>query len=78
MTSGPARPKGWRLVFERRTAPVIEPLMGYTGRGDTLTFRVASDNRRHGYRSEHPHWERTISSAKERPKSAVGGFVVGT
>ncbi|MGX9576818.1 NADH dehydrogenase ubiquinone Fe-S protein 4 [Mesorhizobium sp. f-mel] len=36
MTSG-ARPKGWRLVFERRTAPVIEPLMGYTGGGDTLT-----------------------------------------
>jgi hypothetical protein len=38
MTSGGrARPKGWRLVFERRTAPVIEPLMGYTGSGDTLT-----------------------------------------
>ncbi|MER8707445.1 ETC complex I subunit [Mesorhizobium sp. M1088] len=37
MTSGRARPKVWRLVFERRTAPVIEPLMGYTGSGDTLT-----------------------------------------
>lgn len=37
MTSGRAWPKGWRLVFERRTAPVIEPLMGYTGGGDTLT-----------------------------------------
>lgn len=37
MTSGRARPKGWRLVFEWRTAPVIEPLMGYTGSGDTLT-----------------------------------------
>ncbi|MER9585605.1 ETC complex I subunit [Mesorhizobium sp. M0051] len=37
MSSGRARPKGWRLVFERRIAPVIEPLMGYTGSCDTLT-----------------------------------------
>ncbi|AEH90813.1 ETC complex I subunit [Mesorhizobium opportunistum] len=37
MTSGRARAKGWRLIFERRMAPVIEPLMGYTGSGDTLT-----------------------------------------
>ncbi|ESW88459.1 ETC complex I subunit region [Mesorhizobium sp. LSJC269B00] len=29
--------KAWRLVFERRTAPFIEPLMGYTGGRDTLT-----------------------------------------
>lgn len=36
-TSGKARTKGWRLVFERRTAPFIEPLMGYTGGDDTLT-----------------------------------------
>lgn len=36
-TSGMARTKGWRLVFERRTAPFIEPLMGYTGGDDTLT-----------------------------------------
>ncbi|MES0005546.1 ETC complex I subunit [Mesorhizobium sp. M0062] len=36
MTS--AKPhRDWRLVFERRTAPFIEPLMGYTGGGDTLT-----------------------------------------
>ncbi|WP_246674718.1 NADH dehydrogenase ubiquinone Fe-S protein 4 [Mesorhizobium sp. B4-1-3] len=35
-TSGPARSKGWRLVFERRTKPFIEPLMGYTGSADTL------------------------------------------
>jgi hypothetical protein len=36
-TSGNARANGWRLVFERRDAPFIEPLMGYTGGGDTLT-----------------------------------------
>jgi len=35
-TSARSRP-GWRLVFERRTAPFIEPLMGYTGSRDTLT-----------------------------------------
>src|SRR5579875_125654 len=37
MTSGKARTKGWRLTFERRTAPFVEPLMGWTGGDDTLT-----------------------------------------
>ncbi|WP_168600394.1 NADH dehydrogenase ubiquinone Fe-S protein 4 [Rhizobium sp. SG741] len=37
MTSGKARMNGWLLVFERRSAPFIEPLMGYTGTTDTLT-----------------------------------------
>lgn len=37
MTSGKARTKHWRLAFERRTGPFIEPLMGYTGGDDTLT-----------------------------------------
>jgi hypothetical protein len=36
-TSGKARAKGWRLVFECRSAPFIEPLMGYTGSADSLT-----------------------------------------
>ena len=36
-TSGKAGTKGWRLTFERRTAPFIEPLMGWTGGDDTLT-----------------------------------------
>jgi hypothetical protein len=37
MTSGNAQTKGRRLPFERRTAPVIEPLMGWTSGDDTLT-----------------------------------------
>ena len=36
-TSGKAGTKGWRLTFERRTAPFIQPLMGWTGGEDTLT-----------------------------------------
>jgi hypothetical protein len=36
LTSRRARTEGWRLVFERRTAPFIEPLMGYMGGTDTL------------------------------------------
>ncbi|MCA0011825.1 ETC complex I subunit [Mesorhizobium sp. B292B1B] len=36
MTSAKPR-KDWRLVFEPRTAPFVEPLMGYTGGRDTLT-----------------------------------------
>lgn len=35
-TAGKAR-RSWRLVFERRTAPFIEPLVGYTGGDDPLT-----------------------------------------
>lgn len=37
MTSGKARTKGWKLRFEPRRAPFIEPLMGWTGSDDTLT-----------------------------------------
>lgn len=36
-TSGKARTKGWRLTLARRSAPYIEPLMGWTGDDDTLT-----------------------------------------
>ena len=36
MTSGRARTKAWRLVFERSSPSFIEPLMGYTGSRDTL------------------------------------------
>ena len=37
MTSGKARTKKWVLRFDRRTAPFIEPLMGWTGGDDTLS-----------------------------------------
>jgi hypothetical protein len=36
MTSGKARTKGWQLVFERRSAPYVEPLMGWTADDDPL------------------------------------------
>ncbi|WP_179298310.1 NADH dehydrogenase ubiquinone Fe-S protein 4 [Mesorhizobium carmichaelinearum] len=36
-TSARVASRPWRLVFERRTPPFIEPLMGYTGSDDTLT-----------------------------------------
>lgn len=37
MTSGKARSRGWRLMFERRSAPYVEPLMGWTADDDPLT-----------------------------------------
>ncbi|MEO5325189.1 ETC complex I subunit [Mesorhizobium sp. CC13] len=37
MTSARGTARPWRLVFERRTPPFIDPLMGYTGGDDTLT-----------------------------------------
>lgn len=36
MTSGKARTRDWKLRFERRAPPFIEPLMGWTGGDDTL------------------------------------------
>jgi ETC complex I subunit conserved region len=37
MTSGRAHLQQWKLRFERRSAPYIEPLMGWTAGADTLT-----------------------------------------
>lgn len=37
MTSGKANTRHWKLRFEQRTAPFIEPLMGWTGGTDTLS-----------------------------------------
>jgi hypothetical protein len=37
MTSGRERAQRWTLRFERRSAPYIEPLMGWTGDDDTLS-----------------------------------------
>jgi len=47
MTSGKARTRDWKLRFEPRSRPLIEPLMGWTGCDDTLsqvelTFRSAA------------------------------------
>ena len=35
-TSGKARAQGWRLTFDRRSPPVLDPLMGWTGGDDPL------------------------------------------
>jgi hypothetical protein len=48
MTSGLANTRRWKLRFERRSAPFIEPLMGWTGGDDTLaqvelTFQSADE-----------------------------------
>jgi hypothetical protein len=37
MTSGKANTRHWKLRFDRRTPPFIEPLMGWTGGDDPLT-----------------------------------------
>lgn len=36
ITSGKARTKGWHLTFERRSPPVLDDLMGWTGGDDPL------------------------------------------
>ncbi len=35
-TSAPGEPQAWRLVFERRSPPFVDPLMGWTGGRDPL------------------------------------------
>jgi hypothetical protein len=37
MTSGNAHTRDWKLRFEPRSRPLIEPLMGWTGCDDTLS-----------------------------------------
>ncbi|MDR3420662.1 MAG: ETC complex I subunit [Xanthobacteraceae bacterium] len=37
MTSGQANTRTWKLRFDSRSPPFIEPLMGWTGSDDTLT-----------------------------------------
>jgi hypothetical protein len=37
MTSGKARTRDWKLRFEPRSRPLIEPLMGWTACDDTLS-----------------------------------------
>jgi hypothetical protein len=37
MTSGKANTRRWKLRFEPRAAPFIEPLMGWTGGTDTMS-----------------------------------------
>src|SRR6266481_1234498 len=37
MTSGLANTRRWKLRFERRSAPFVEPLMGWTGGDDMLS-----------------------------------------
>jgi hypothetical protein len=36
MTSGNRRTREWKLTFERRTAPFVEPLMGWTAGDDPM------------------------------------------
>jgi hypothetical protein len=41
MTSGTANGGNWKLRFERRSPPFVEPLMGWTGGDDEMTFSSA-------------------------------------
>ena len=85
MSSGMARTKLWRLVFEQDTPREIEPLMGWTSSGDTrqqvqLDFdskeEAVAFAEREGiaYRVEEPHEmkRRTISYADNFKFNRVG------
>ena len=68
MTSGKACSRGWRLVFERRSAPYVEPLMGWTADDDPLAavelvFPTLKAAIRYAERQRIPY---TVQSAQER------------
>lgn len=81
MTSGLGNTRTWVLEFAPGEVPVIDPLMGWTGSGDTtsqvrLRFETAEAAeayaRDHGiaYRLEQPHRR----GAQVRPLGYAGNF----
>ncbi|WP_338040731.1 NADH dehydrogenase ubiquinone Fe-S protein 4 [Nitratireductor luteus] len=77
MTSARVATRPWRLVFERRTPPFIEHLMGYTGGDDTLTQIVLqfptleeaigyAEREKLDYAVEHSPFERPTLKPKDR------------
>ncbi|MBZ9764234.1 ETC complex I subunit [Mesorhizobium sp. CA8] len=77
MTSGRVRTKGWRLTFERRAAPFIEPLMGWTGGGDTLTqielnFPTRESAIRYAERQGLRYTVQCADAAADRKRRATG------
>jgi ETC complex I subunit conserved region len=84
MTSGKACSKGWRLIFDRRSAPYVEPLMGWTGNDDPLaavelsfpTLRAAVD---YAERQGLPYvvqdsWEQNATQLKRVPRKLTRAF----
>lgn len=76
MTSGKA-PRKWKLRFERRTPPFIEPLMGWTGDDDTLaqvelSFPSAESAVEYA-RRQGLQYTRVVKGAKEA-EPALEGF----
>jgi hypothetical protein len=70
-TSGKARAKGWRMRFEARSAPFIEPLMGWTGSDDPLTqvelsFPSAASAIRYAQRQGLAYFVRSATEASPR------------
>jgi hypothetical protein len=87
MTSGKARSKGWRLVFERRSAPYVEPLMGWTADDDPLATVELSFPRlkaaiRYAERRRIPYVVQSAEGQHEerqgRPRKVTRAFSDGT
>jgi len=79
MQAGRANTKRWVLEFEPRSAPFIEPLMGWTGSADTLQqvrLTFASKERAIAF-AERQGWSYAVSEPQEsriQPKSYADNF----
>ena len=71
MQSGEARTKEWLLEFEAKSAPTVEPLMGWTSSGDTQTqVRLEFDTKEEAiaYATRHGI---SYTLAEPKPRKAV-------
>lgn len=77
MTSGQARTKGWVLEYAPDAKPVLDPLMGWTGSGDTqaqVRLRFSSKQAALDYAAENGI-EATVTEPQQRKHNIrAGGY----
>ncbi|SHJ32405.1 ETC complex I subunit conserved region [Shimia gijangensis] len=77
MTSGQAKTKNWVLEFGPSEAKEVDPLMGWTGSGDTQTqvkMRFASKQAALDYAKENGIEAQVVDPNKRKPNIRSGGY----
>ena len=77
MTSGQAKTKTWILEFAPAESREVDPLMGWTGSGDTqsqVKMRFASKQAALDYAKEHGIAAQVVDPNKRKPNIRPGGY----
>ncbi len=77
MQSGTAKTKGWVLDYAPAESREIDPLMGWTGSGDTqaqVRLRFSSKEEALDYAKEHGIEVQVTEPQKRKPKIRPGGY----